>query len=168
MNRVKRILTLMFIVTFIFVTIGGASAHPQPYQYYSGKGGEIRGYVFGVDKEPFDWAAVYARNAQRTFQAFSGMSGFYEMRVPPGTYNLTINVPGYQALVTNITDQNGATAMKFYVNSMNITVSDGSLSVVNFYLQQPQMPVPEIQVPVTLLLLICGITSALRLKRLKD
>jgi len=157
---------LVFITTSIFVTVGGAHAQPQPNQYYSGEGGEIRGYVLGADKEPFDWAEVYAKNTQHTFQAFSGMSGFYQLRVPPGTYNVTVNVPGYQALVAN-TVVGSTTNANFYLNSMNVTVSDGSSIVINFYLQQPQMPVPELQAPLALTLVIGGIASGLWLKRLK-
>jgi len=165
MIRPTRLLALMLVLVSTFVTVGSVHAQPQPYQYFSGEGGEIKGYVLGVDKEPFDWAAVYARNTQHTFQAFSGMSGFYEMRIPPGTYNMTVDVPSYQALLTNTTAPNSSTI--FHLNSMNVTVSDGSSSVVNFYLQQSQMRVPEFQPPLVLMLVIGSIAVVLQLKRLK-
>ena len=159
---------LILASTFAFGAVGSAHAQPRTYQYYSGEGGEIRGYVLGVDREPLDWAAVHARNTQHTFQAFSGMSGFYEMRIPPGTYNVTVDVPGYQALVTNTTLADSQERnMIFYLNGMNVTVSDGSTNVVNFYLELPQTPVPEFQPPLALMLVIGSITVVLQLKRLK-
>jgi O-acetylhomoserine/O-acetylserine sulfhydrylase-like pyridoxal-dependent enzyme len=93
-------------------------------QYYSGPGGAITGMVIGVDGHPFDWATIYASNNQQTFEAFSGMSGVYQMRVPSGTYNVTVSAHEYTA--------NGAT----------VTVTDNSSNTVNFYLQQT---VPEFQ-----------------------
>ena len=169
MIRSIRFLALMLILssTFAFGAVGSAHAQPRTYQYYSGEGGEIRGYVLGVDREPFDWAAVHARNTQHTFQAFSGMSGFYEMRVPPGTYNVTVDVPGYQALVTNTTVADSSRNMIFYLNGMNVIVLNGSSIIVNFYLQQPQTPVPEFQPPLVMMLVIGSIAVVLQLKRLK-
>ncbi|MGD0424261.1 MAG: carboxypeptidase-like regulatory domain-containing protein [Candidatus Bathyarchaeia archaeon] len=168
MKHVRLFLISSLIVVSILATNGIVLARPQPFQYYGGDGGEISGYVFSAGKQPFDWAAIYARSTQRTFQAFSGMSGFYEMRLPSGTYSVTVNVPGYEALVTNATvTQGSATNLNFYLNSMNVTVSEGSSSVINFYLQQTQTPVPEFQPAMTLLVLIIALTSTVIFRRLK-
>ena len=135
-------------------------------QYYGAEGGEITGYVLGVSKQPVDWAAIYARSDQHTYQAFSGMSGFYEMRVPAATYNLTINVPGYEAYVTNATVSNASTTvMNFNLNSINVTVSAGSSSVINFYLQQNQTPVPEFQPSLSLSLITFTLAVIFLLRR---
>jgi hypothetical protein len=81
---------------------------------------------------------------------------------------VTVNVPGYEALVTNATvTQGSATNLNFYLNSMNVTVSEGSSSVINFYLQQTQTPVPEFQPAMTLLVLIIALTSTVIFRRLK-
>lgn len=169
MKHARLFLIMLLIVISILVASGNVLARPQPLQYYGGNGGEISGYVLGPGKQPFDWAAIYARNTQRTFQAFSGMSGFYLMRLPSGTYNVTVNVPGYEALVTNANVTEGsATTMNFYLNSMNVSVSEGSSSVINFYLQQNQTPVPEFQPALTMLVLIVALTSTLIFRRLKE
>jgi len=93
-------------------------------QYYGGPGGVITGIVIGVSGHPFDWATIHASNSQQTFEAFSGMSGIYLMRVPAGTYNVTVYVQGYTA------------------NSATVNVTDNSSNTVNFYLQQavPEFP----------------------------
>jgi len=169
MKHARLFLTFSVIVISIFAASGIVLARPQPLQYYGGNGGQISGYVLGPGKQPFDWAAIYARSAQQTFQAFSGMSGFYEMRLPSGTYNVTVNVPGYQALVTNANVTEGsATTMNFLIDSMNVSVSEGSSSVINFYLQQNQTPVPEFQPPLAVLVLIVALTSTLLFRRLKE
>ena len=89
----------------------------SPQQYYGEAGGEITGHVIGADGYPVDWAAVHATNNQSTYEAFSGMSGIYLMRIPIGTYNVTVDVPGYMA--------RGAT----------VNVTENSLHTVNFYLE---------------------------------
>jgi len=156
-------------IVFILVTSGSAVAQTQPRQYYGGDGGEIAGYVLGVNKEPVDWAAVYANNGQQRFQAFSGMSGYYEMRVPAATYNVTVDVPGYEVLLNNANVTKGSTTtMNFNLNTMQVAVSSGSSSVINFYLEQTQTPVPEFQPTMTLLVAVLTIAfSTLLLKRLK-
>ena len=169
MKHARLFLISSLIVVSILVTNGIVLARPQPSQYYGDDGGQISGYVLSPGKQPFDWAAIYARSTQQTFQAFSGMSGFYEMRLPSGTYNVTVNVPGYEALVTNATVTPGsATTVNFNLNSMNVSVSAGSSSVINFYLEQTQTPVPEFQPAITLLVLIIALTSTLIFRRLRE
>lgn len=169
MNHTRLFLIVSLIVVSILLMNGTANARPQPIQYYGGEGGQISGYVLSASKQPVDWAAIYARSTQHTYQAFSGMSGFYEMRLPADTYNVTVNVPGYEALVTNATVTTGsATTMNFYLNSMNVTVSAGSSSVINFYLQQTQTPVPEFQPTITLLVAVFALASTLIVKRMRE
>jgi len=169
MNRARLVIATLVVVAFLFVMNGSVVAASHLQQYYGGAGGQISGYVIGNNKQPVDWAAIYAKSTNRTFEAFSGMSGFYEMRLPAATYNLTINVPGYEALVTNATVIEGSsTNMNFNLNSMDVTVSAGSSSVINFYLQQNQTPVPEFQPTITLLVAVLALASTLVLKRLKQ
>jgi len=118
---------MRFILTaslaLALVLIGSSLVFAQStQQYYGGPGGEITGMVIGVNGHPFDWATIYASNSQKTFEAFSGMSGVYQMRVPAGTYNVTVSVQGYMA------------------NSATVNVTNNSSNTVNFYLQ---LPIPE-------------------------
>lgn len=115
------ILPVLLVVVLLFLgsrLVFALSAH----QYYGGPGGEITGMVIGVDGHPFDWATVYASNGQQQYEAFSGMSGVYQMRVPAGTYSVTVKVQGYTA------------------NSATVNVTENSSNTVNFYLEQA---VPE-------------------------
>ena len=68
--------------------------------------------MVGVDGYPVDWAAVHASDGQQTYQVFSGMSGVYLMRVPVGTYSVTVDVPGYRAdgVTVNVTANSSNTA----------------------------------------------------------
>jgi uncharacterized membrane protein len=120
---------MRFILTaslvLALVLIGTSLVFAQStQQYYGGPGGEIRGMVIGVDGHPFDWAMIYASSSQQTFEAFSGMSGVYQMRVPAGTYNVNVSAHGYTA------------------NSATVNVTDNSSNSVTFYLQQavPEFP----------------------------
>jgi uncharacterized membrane protein len=130
---------LMASLVLALVLVGSNLVFAQStQQYYGGPGGEIRGMVIGVDGHPFDWATIHASNNQQTFEAFSGMSGVYQMRVPAGTYNVAVSVQGYTA------------------NSATVNVTDNSSNTVDFYLQQP---VPEF--PPTIGPLIIAFTVAL-------
>jgi len=133
---------MRFILTtslvLALVLIGSRFVFAQStQQYYGGPGGEITGMVIGVGGHPFDWATIYASNSQQTFEAFSGMSGVYQMRVPAGTYNVTVSVQGYTA------------------NSATVNVTDNSSNTVNFYL----LAVPEF--PQTIEPLLIAFTVAL-------
>jgi hypothetical protein len=152
-RNLQSLLLSSLVIALILFMSNVVLAQSSPHQYYGAEGGEITGYVLGVSKQPVDWAEIYASSDQHTYQAFSGMSGFYAMRVPAATYNVTVNVPGYEAYATKATVTSGsATVMNFNLNSINVTVSDGSSSVINFYLQQTQTPVPEFQLTLPLML----------------
>ena len=119
----RLILTASLVLALVL--IGSRLVFAQStQQYYGGPGGEITGMVIGVNGHPFDWATIYARSSQQTFEAFSGMSGVYQMRVPAGTYNVTVSAQGYTT------------------NSATVNVTDNSSNTVNFYLQQavPEFP----------------------------
>lgn len=99
-------------------------------QYYGGPGGDITGFVIGVNHYPVDWAQIYARNGNVTFEAFSGMSGLYRMHVPAGSYVVSVYVPGYDA------------------NKLDANVTVGSTVRLDFQLRQTQTPVPEFSLTV--------------------
>jgi len=147
MGNLRIIWSVAVILTIVSVSGNLVSARPQPLQYFGEGGGVISGYVSGVSNEPVEWANIYADNGQRKFLAVSGVDGLYELRLPPSTYNVSIDVPGYEAVVpTEVTVTNGSvTKMNFNLNTISVSVSSGSSSVINFYLQQTQTPVPEFQ-----------------------
>jgi len=93
-------------------------------KYYAGAGGTISGIVVSPSGSVVDWSQIHANDGNQTFEAFSGFSGFFLMRVPAGTYRVSVYDfynPSYSA--PNVT----------------VTVTDGSNIMVNFYLQ-PQPP----------------------------
>jgi len=105
-----------------------ASSTPN---YYGGAGGTISGLVVSPSGNVVDWSQIYANNGNQTFEAFSGFSGFYLMRVPAGTYNVSV-YDFYNPV--------------YWTPSVTVNVTVGSNSVVNFYLQpQPPAVVPEFQ-----------------------
>jgi len=119
------------------------------------EGGQISGTVVGVTGHVVDWAQINAKNGNQTFEAFSGFNGFYLMRVPAGVYNVTVYDP-YNP--------------EYWANSANVTVTDGSSSTVDFYLQlQPPSTVAEFEprLSVVVLILTLGATcfASRRLKR---
>jgi hypothetical protein len=112
-----------------------------------------------------DWANIYARSSQQTFEAFSGISGVYLMRLPAGEYNVTAAFPGYVPLSANVTVSDGSSnRVDFHLNTITVAVSGGSLSAINFYLDQNQIQVPEFQSTMALFLMVT-LASTLLLRR---
>lgn len=120
-----------------------ASSTPD---YYGGPGGTISGIVVSPSGHLVDWSQIYAKGENQTFEAFSGFSGFYLMRVPAGTYNVSVYDfynPGYWA------------------PTANVTVTNDSSTTINFYLQlQPPTPVPEFQPNLLAVVIILAIAAA--------
>jgi hypothetical protein len=150
------------VVAFIVVTgLLGASlvrAQPKVQQVYGAGGGMIVGSVYGFDMydqlQPIAWATVNANNGRTTFVAYSGGSGYYSMYVPQGQYNVTVIEPGYVPY------------------SYAVSVSAGSASTINFYLEQSHVPVPEFPAgmasAVTLLAFAAVLVAARRLRLVKQ
>ena len=133
---------------------GSAFAVTQTTQY--GGGGflcvNVLGFTYLNYLEPVPWANVTASNGQTMFQGATGTSNTcaYELFLPPGTYNVTANGPGYLQA------------------SQSIVVSNGSSSVISLYLYQSQVPVPEFQpqlIPAVLMLALVGVLLAKRSAR---
>ena len=127
--KVSRIFTLAVLgVTLVLLGTNLAYAALTP-KYYGGAGGTISGLVISPAGNLVDWAQIYARNGNQTFEAFSGFSGLYLMRVPAGEYNVSVYDPY---------------SPQWWGQSANVTVTDNSTTTLNFYLQaQPPSPVPE-------------------------
>ncbi len=164
-SKEKIFATLLAIALILLISTQTIAAQPQPQQYYGITGGEITGYVLG-NTTPLDWAIIHAKSNQQTYEAFSGMSGVYLMRVPVGTYNVSANFPGYATSSANVTvADNSSTTLTFHLaNSINVAVSAGSSSVINYYLEENQVPVPEFQPSFTLIIiaLMLVVTVVLR------
>lgn len=113
--------------------------------YYGGAGGTISGTVVSPSGNVVDWSQIYANNGNQTFEAFSGFSGFYLMRVPAGTYNVSV-YDFYNP--------------QYWAPTVNVTVTDGSNSTVSFYLQpQAPSPVPEFQPALLVVVTMLAITA---------
>jgi len=149
MKAVRLIVVACMVITVMLLASRLAAAQSQPSQYLGG--GYISGTVLGFDMydqlQPIQWAAIYANNGQRTFIAYSGSGGFYEMFVPVGTYNVTVLEAGYRQI------------------SSSISVSDGSASTINFTLEQSHVPVPEFPAGSTLVMLTALSLVMLALRR---
>jgi O-acetylhomoserine/O-acetylserine sulfhydrylase-like pyridoxal-dependent enzyme len=120
----------MALLVVIIILVGAEFVFAiSTKQYYGGPGGVITGTVIGVDGHPFDWATIYASNGQQVYEAFSGMSGVYQMRVPAGTYSVTVKAQGYTG------------------NAATVSVTDNSSSTVNFSLEQAVPEFPTLMAP---------------------
>lgn len=120
-----------------------ASSAPRDF----GPGGSISGMVVSPSGTVVDWSQIYAKNGNQTFEAFSGFSGFYLMRVPAGTYNVSV-YDFYNPV--------------YWAPPVTVAVTDGSNTTVNFFLQ-PQAPasaVPEFQLNLMALVTMIAIAAA--------
>jgi hypothetical protein len=145
---------LLLVISLVLVGKSLVFAPSVP-KYYGGAGGTISGTVVGPTGNVVDWTQIHANSGNQTFEAFSGMSGFYLMRVPAGTYNVSVYDP-YNP--------------QYWAPNANVTITDDSSSTVNFYLQQhPPSTVPEFQPNVSALLVALTLAAtciaARRLKR---
>jgi len=161
----RPILATLLVIALVPVMSSNVVAHSWPQQYY-GAGGELTGYVLGDGNRPVDWARVRAFGAQQTYQAFSGMSGVYMMRLPAGSYNVTVDAAGYNANSMNVTiSTNSPSYVNFNLSTITVAVSPGSSSAINFYLIQTQVPVPEFQPGLTLTLIALTLAVTLLFRR---
>lgn len=161
MNSKEKICLTLLAIGVIMLNNQIILAQPNPAQYYGRTGGEITGYVIGRNL-PLDWAVIHATNTQHSYEAFSGMSGRYQMRVPVGIYNVTAYFPGYatSSAFVNVTE-NSSTTLTFRLDyRISVAVSAGSSSVINFYLEENQVPVPEMRPSFSLILLALTIAVA--------
>jgi hypothetical protein len=120
---------------------------PHASAQVMGGGGMIFGHVYGFDMwdglVPLVWVTVTATNQNYQFQASTGGQGTFEMYVPVGTYNLTVDAPGYSTY------------------PLNVSVSDGGSSAATFYFEQSHVPIPEF--PTQALTLIIAMVLAVTL-----
>ena len=165
-RNTQSILASILVLGLVVGMSSDVFAQSSPQQYYGAGGGELSGYVLGVGNQPVDWARVRAKGTQQTYQAFSGMSGVYQMRLPVGEYNVTVDAAGYATDSRNVTvSVNSPSHVDFYLNTISIAVSPGSSSVINIYLIQTQVPVPEFQAGLSLTLIMVMLAVVLLIRR---
>lgn len=147
-------LCFLVVISLVLASRSCVFASSVP-SYYGGAGGTISGTVVGPNGMVVDWTQISAISGNQTFEVFSGFSGFYLMRVPTGTYNVSVFDPY---------------SPQYWAPNANVTVTDGSSSTVDFYLQQqPPSAVPEFQPNLSafVVVLVIGATyfASRRLKR---
>jgi len=134
-------------MSILFIVFLLASSRIVNAQYYGGPGGQISGFVYGGNGVGFDWSQLSASNGNQTFHAFSGMSGFYLMRVPAGVYNVSVYVSGLPLAAPSVS---------------NVTVTQDSTVTVDFHLQViTQTPVPEFRSDIATLVMVIVLAAAL-------
>ena len=143
--RLPTILIALVLVTTLMLLGTGCVLAAYTPVYYGGEGGTISGTVISPTGTLVDWSQIHATDGNQTFEAFSGFSGFYLMRVPAGTYNVSVYDPY---------------SPEWWAQSANVTVTDESTTTVNFYMQsQPSSPVPEFQPGLVALLSILALVA---------
>jgi hypothetical protein len=153
MKPVRYALLTLAIVALMLLGSKFAFAQSRTDQYYGGGGGAITGNVLGFDMynqlQPVAWATVIANNGQYRLVAYSGSGGYYYMFVPAGNYNVTVVEPGYKSY------------------SSAVSVSSGSTSTINFYLEQSHVPVPEFPSGMISVIAVVALSAALLAMRRK-
>jgi len=138
------LIAIVLATTLMLLGTGYVLAASAP-AYYGGEGGTISGTVISPTGTLVDWSQIHATDGNQTFEAFSGFSGFYLMRVPAGTYNISVYDPY---------------SPEWWAQNATVTVTDGSTTTVNFYMQlQPPFPVPEFQPDLVALLSILALVA---------
>jgi hypothetical protein len=136
MNFARIVTISMLTLVVLLISSRIVSAHYLPQQNLQNTA--LQGYVLGSGSagiQPIDWALITLKNGQQSFEVFSGITGFYQIYLPGGTYNITVNVPVDPS----------------YLNySTTLMIPNGTTTLMNFQLQQI-LPVPEIHTPLTTL-----------------
>lgn len=150
MRRLPYALIVGIALAIVLTTTGPTSAEEQPAQF---GGGYLSGFVYGYSMYdeliPINWATITASNDLYTFTTYSYADGGYGFYLPTGTFNVTVDEPG------------------FIPQSRSITISDGSsTSGFNFFLERSNVPIPEFPTQFISLLMIAAIAGALVAKRL--
>ena len=143
-------LATVFVLSLLGIALALAGSNlvlaTSTPSYYGGPGGTISGIVVSPSGHLVDWSQIYAKSQNQTFEAFSGFSGFYLMRVPAGTYNVSV-YDFYNPV--------------YWAPTANVTVTDGSNTTINFYLQpQPPTAVPEFQPNLLAAVIMLAIAAA--------
>lgn len=131
------------------LSTASASSYVQPTQY---GGGYLQGYVFGYNMWdeliPLGWADINVGNDLYTFSYSAYSDGSYGFYLPTGTFNVTVEEPG------------------FVTQSRMLTVSDGSATTgFNFFLERSNVPVPEFPTQFLAMLMVIAVGGTLIAKR---
>jgi|SRR5208282_3759401 len=151
--KFTRILTILMLTLLLLLLCSRiVSAHYLPQQNLQDTA--LQGYVLGAGSagiQPIDWALIMLRNGQQSFEVFSGITGFYQIYLPGGTYNVTVNVPVDPSYLNYTT---------------TLMIRNGTTTLMNFKLQQV-LPVPEIHSPLTFVMILTtvGVTLLSRKTR---
>ncbi|MEM2896326.1 MAG: carboxypeptidase regulatory-like domain-containing protein [Candidatus Bathyarchaeia archaeon] len=138
--------TLLFLSTILIMLVIFNSSSAKA-------GGLVYGRVLGFDMheslKPISWAKVEAlRGGSLIEVAYSSENGHYEMYLPNGDYILKASSEGYET------------------KSMNVTVSEGSSSYIEFKLEPTNTPIPEFSNFFYALILSLGVAFLLSKKRI--
>ncbi|MGQ9542549.1 MAG: carboxypeptidase regulatory-like domain-containing protein [Candidatus Bathyarchaeia archaeon] len=119
MLRSKTLLIcLLAVSTIVTVSIGRVAAS-----------GAIQGTVYTRnylgDYRATGWANITVTGGPSIYKAQSHMDGSYQIFLPAGTYTITVELPGYKPA------------------TKTVSVSEGSFTSLNFYLEESGIPIPE-------------------------
>ena len=118
-------------------------------------GGLVYGKVFGFDMheslKPISWAKVEALKDNNSIEVvYSNENGYYEMYLPNGYYMLKVSIEGYKT------------------KSINVTISEGSITYIEFKLEPTNTPIPEFSSFFYTLILSLGVAILLLRKKFKN
>jgi hypothetical protein len=127
----------VFALLFFMLICTRASAGYLPQQADT----VLQGYVLGSGSagiQPIDWALIRLKGTDQSFQVFSGITGFYQIYLPGGAYNVTVSVP----------------VDPTYLNySTSLTIPNDTTTQMNFQLQRV-LTVGEIHQQSTLVIIL--------------
>lgn len=152
----KLFLTILFLLSIITLTsLSWESALSSDKTIYGG--GLLYGRVLGFNMYdeliPLEWAKVIVidENGEIVESVSTLNGGYYEMFLPTGKFRLKVEHPGYIA------------------QSIDIAISNGSSTSINFYLKPSGIPIPEFPSSIVQLLMVFTLlASIIVLMRIKN
>jgi hypothetical protein len=114
-------------------------------------GGSIQGTVYARnymgDYRQTGWANITVAGTSNVYPAQFNQGGYYTVFLPNGNYMITCNLPGYKEI------------------NRQVSVSDGSATSLNFYMEQSGVPIPEFHEYLTPIMASMALLMVLILQR---
>jgi hypothetical protein len=146
--RIPILITLLVVFSFSLVAVSlneasaiGGAAGINGKIYVKNHMGDIR---------ETGWANVTAAGELGVYSARFNAAGQYYIYLPPGTYEVTVSLPGY------------------IDESDMISVSEGASLGYDFYLEQSGVPIPEFHEYATMLMTAVSLLLVIFIMRKRD
>ncbi|MGD0422683.1 MAG: carboxypeptidase regulatory-like domain-containing protein [Candidatus Bathyarchaeia archaeon] len=107
MRTNARLCVIAFALMITFLPVVQVSAKSITGNGLATLQGMVTGFDQDGDRMPLSWVMVNATSQSFNLTVFTGLNGLYVLVLPPGTYNISTTIQGYQSQSANVTLASG-------------------------------------------------------------